>query len=126
MQPHLKDRLVELQLCLEALPTEIPIPKESKYNFSNFGPDADWTTATQSWMSLTPRIYLKMAQKKADSFDGEAFDAASIINLDSTTLADVLADKDLAPAAPKNTVTLLLASTLVQEKALTEADWDMT
>jgi hypothetical protein len=44
MQPHLKDRLVELRLCLKALPTDIPIPKESKYNFSNFSPDADWTT----------------------------------------------------------------------------------
>jgi len=44
MQLHLKDCLVELQLCLEALPTDIPIPKESKYNFSNFSPDADWTT----------------------------------------------------------------------------------
>ncbi|KAG1874806.1 hypothetical protein F4604DRAFT_1680712 [Suillus subluteus] len=64
--------------------------------------------------------------KKVDSFDGEAFDAASIINLDSTKLVDVLADKDLAPTALKNTITLLLASTLVQEKVLTEADWDMT
>jgi hypothetical protein len=44
MQPHLKDCFVELRLCLEALPTDIPIPKESKYNFSNFSLDADWTT----------------------------------------------------------------------------------
>lgn len=43
MQLHLKDQLVELQLCLEALPTNIPFPKEYKYNFSNFSPDADWT-----------------------------------------------------------------------------------
>jgi hypothetical protein len=45
MQPHLKDQLlVDLRLCLKALPTDIPIPKQSKYNFSNFhGPDADWT-----------------------------------------------------------------------------------
>jgi hypothetical protein len=63
-----------------------------------------------------------------DSFDGKAFDAASIINFDSTMLADVLADKDLAPAAPKNTITLVPASTssFIQEKVLTEADWDMT
>jgi hypothetical protein len=61
-----------------------------------------------------------------DSFGGEAFDATSIINLDSMMLADVLADKDLAPAVPKNTITLVLASTFIQEKVLTEADWDMT
>jgi len=41
-------------------------------------------------------------------------------------LADVLADKDLAPAVPKNTITLVPASTFIQEKVLTEADWDMT
>jgi hypothetical protein len=61
-----------------------------------------------------------------DSFGGEAFDAASIINLDSTMLADVLADKDLAPAVLKNTITLVPASTFIQEKVLTKADWDMT
>ncbi|KAG1793722.1 uncharacterized protein HD556DRAFT_1308549 [Suillus plorans] len=64
--------------------------------------------------------------KKVDSFDGESFDAASVINLDSRRLVDVLADKDLAPAAPRNTITLPPASTVVQDKVLTEADWDMT
>jgi hypothetical protein len=43
MQPHLKDQLVQLRLCLKALPTDIPIPEQSKYNFSEFSPDADWT-----------------------------------------------------------------------------------
>ncbi|KAG1856713.1 hypothetical protein F4604DRAFT_1685363 [Suillus subluteus] len=40
---HLKDQLAELRLCLAALPTDIPIPKESKYKFSNFTLDAEWT-----------------------------------------------------------------------------------
>ncbi|KAG1744170.1 uncharacterized protein EDB91DRAFT_1050960, partial [Suillus paluster] len=35
--------LVDLRHCLKALPTDIPILKTSKYNFSNFEPDADWT-----------------------------------------------------------------------------------
>lgn len=64
--------------------------------------------------------------KKVDSFDSESFDAASVINLDSRRLVDVLADKGLAPAAPRNTITLPPASTVVQDKVLTEADWDMT
>ncbi|KAG2158711.1 uncharacterized protein EDB93DRAFT_1076704, partial [Suillus bovinus] len=42
MQQHLKDQLAELRLCLAALPADIPIPKESKYKFSNFSPDAEW------------------------------------------------------------------------------------
>ncbi|KAG1735854.1 hypothetical protein EDD22DRAFT_852321 [Suillus occidentalis] len=44
MQQHLKDQLAELQLCLAALPADIPIPKESesKYKFSNFSSDAEW------------------------------------------------------------------------------------
>ncbi|KAG2060034.1 hypothetical protein BDR06DRAFT_1003087 [Suillus hirtellus] len=63
---------------------------------------------------------------QVDSFDGESFDAASIINLDSRRLADVLADKDLvAPAAPSDIVILPPASTFEQERVLTEADWDM-
>ncbi|KAG0702894.1 hypothetical protein DFH29DRAFT_874872 [Suillus ampliporus] len=42
---HLKDQLVELRLCLEALPTNIPVPlaTESRYKFSDFSPDAEWT-----------------------------------------------------------------------------------
>ncbi|KAG2146132.1 uncharacterized protein EDB93DRAFT_1251094 [Suillus bovinus] len=36
----------------------------------------------------------------------------------------MLADKNLAPAAPRNTITLPPASTVVQEKVLTKADWD--
>jgi hypothetical protein len=43
MQPHLKEQLVQLRLCLKALPTDIPIPEQSKYNFSKFSPDAEWT-----------------------------------------------------------------------------------
>ncbi|KAG1827904.1 hypothetical protein EV424DRAFT_1555001 [Suillus variegatus] len=43
MQPNLKDRLAELRQYLKALPSNIPIPKESTYNFSNFSPDLDWT-----------------------------------------------------------------------------------
>ena len=42
MQQHLKDQLDELRLCLRALPSDIPIPRESKYKFSDFSPDADW------------------------------------------------------------------------------------
>ncbi|KAG1795525.1 hypothetical protein EV424DRAFT_1598569 [Suillus variegatus] len=44
MQQHLKDQLVELRQCLEALPTDIPVPRamESKYKFSDFSPDAEW------------------------------------------------------------------------------------
>ncbi|KAG1735678.1 uncharacterized protein EDB91DRAFT_1294948 [Suillus paluster] len=42
MQQHLKDQLAELRLCLAALPADIPIPKESKYKFLNFSPDAEW------------------------------------------------------------------------------------
>jgi len=61
-----------------------------------------------------------------DIFGGKAFDAASIINLESTMLADVLADKDLAPAVLENTITLVPASTFIPEKVLTKADWDMT
>ncbi|KAG1787909.1 uncharacterized protein HD556DRAFT_1200291, partial [Suillus plorans] len=36
--------LVELRQCLEALPTDIPVPRamESKYKFSDFSPDAEW------------------------------------------------------------------------------------
>ncbi|KAG1887874.1 hypothetical protein F4604DRAFT_2038550 [Suillus subluteus] len=43
MEPNLKDRLAELRQYLKALPSNIPVPKESKYNFSNFSLDADWT-----------------------------------------------------------------------------------
>ncbi|KAG1888570.1 hypothetical protein F4604DRAFT_959028 [Suillus subluteus] len=44
MQPNLKDRLAELRQYLKALPSNIPVPKESKYNFSDFSLDAaDWT-----------------------------------------------------------------------------------
>ncbi|KAG1848086.1 hypothetical protein DFJ58DRAFT_796836 [Suillus subalutaceus] len=45
MQQHLKDQLVELRQCLKALPTDIPVPPatESKYKFSDFSPDAEWT-----------------------------------------------------------------------------------
>ncbi|KAG1825475.1 uncharacterized protein BJ212DRAFT_1294906 [Suillus subaureus] len=39
----LRDRLAELQQYLKALPSNIPIPDESKYNFSNFSLDANWT-----------------------------------------------------------------------------------
>jgi hypothetical protein len=35
----------------------------------------------------------------ADSFDSEVFDAARIFTLDYENLAEVLADKDLTPAA---------------------------
>lgn len=96
-------------------------------DFADEAPDEPDVESNDSELDVTdPDDIAENGSKKADSFDSEAFDAASIINLDSTTLADVLADKDLAPAAPKNTVTLLPASTLVQEKVLTEADWDMT
>lgn len=72
-----------------------------------------------------PEDVAEDGSSKVDSFDGEGFDAASIINLNSGRLVDVLADKDLAPAAPQNTVILSPASTFVQERVLTEADWDM-
>ena len=72
-----------------------------------------------------PEDIAEDGSSKVDSFDGEGFDAASIINLDSGKLADVLADKDLASAAPRNTVIHPPASTFVQERVLTEADWDM-
>ncbi|KAG1740815.1 uncharacterized protein EDB91DRAFT_1346926 [Suillus paluster] len=39
MEPHLKDQLVDLRLRLKALPTDIPILKTSKYNYSNLEPD---------------------------------------------------------------------------------------
>lgn len=63
---------------------------------------------------------------KVDSYDGEAFDAASTINLDSRKLVDMLAEKDLAHTkeAPKVVITLPSAS-LVPDRVLTEADWDM-
>ncbi|KAG1892207.1 hypothetical protein F4604DRAFT_1948665 [Suillus subluteus] len=84
-------------------------------------------------LTLRDRVRTAMAKEslaedgssKVDSFDGEDFDAASIINLNSRKLVDVLADKDLAPAAPRSTVVLPPASTIVQERVLTEADWDM-
>ncbi|KAG1846510.1 hypothetical protein C8R48DRAFT_677837 [Suillus tomentosus] len=43
MQPNLKDRLAELRQYLKVLPSNIPVPKESMYHFSNFSPDLDWT-----------------------------------------------------------------------------------
>ncbi|KIK31528.1 hypothetical protein CY34DRAFT_103164, partial [Suillus luteus UH-Slu-Lm8-n1] len=44
MKQQLHDQLVELQLCLEALPMDIPIPpaEESKYKFSDFSLDTEW------------------------------------------------------------------------------------
>src|SRR6267154_5193905 len=44
MKQQLQDQLVELRLCLKALPTDIPVPlaAESKYKFSDFTPDAEW------------------------------------------------------------------------------------
>ncbi|KAG1867197.1 hypothetical protein DFJ58DRAFT_838204 [Suillus subalutaceus] len=40
-----QDQLVELRQCLKALPPDIPVPPatESKYKFSDFSPDAEWT-----------------------------------------------------------------------------------
>ena len=63
---------------------------------------------------------------KLDSFDGEAFDAASIINLNSGKLIDVLADKDSVSMSPKNTSVLPLApanESSTQERVLTDEDW---
>ncbi|KAG1717769.1 uncharacterized protein EDB91DRAFT_1259305 [Suillus paluster] len=48
----------------------------------------------------------KDGSSKVDSFNGKGFDAASIINLDSGKRTDVLADKDLVSATPRNTVML--------------------
>jgi hypothetical protein len=45
-----------------------------------------------------PEDIAEDGSNKASSFNGDAFDAASIINLNSRMLADVLADKDLAPS----------------------------
>ncbi|KIK45372.1 hypothetical protein CY34DRAFT_801738, partial [Suillus luteus UH-Slu-Lm8-n1] len=44
MKQQLYDQLVELWLCLEALPMDIPVPltAESKYKFSDFSLDAEW------------------------------------------------------------------------------------
>ena len=42
MHQRLKDELTELQVSLKELPMDIPIPKQSKYNFSNFSLDPDW------------------------------------------------------------------------------------
>ncbi|KAG1893814.1 uncharacterized protein F5891DRAFT_1195952 [Suillus fuscotomentosus] len=44
MKQQLQDQLVELRLCLEALPTHIPVPlaAESRYKFSDFSTDAEW------------------------------------------------------------------------------------
>lgn len=44
MKQQLHDQLVELQLCLKALPMDIPVPvaAESKYKFSDFSLDAEW------------------------------------------------------------------------------------
>ena len=65
---------------------------------------------------------------KLDLFDG-AFDAASIINLDSGKLTDVLADKDFVSieVSPKNTLVLPLApaNESTQEGVLTDEDWTM-
>jgi hypothetical protein len=63
---------------------------------------------------------------KVDSYDGEAFDAASAINLDSHKLVDMLAEKDLAHTKelPNIVITLPPASS-VPDRVLTEADWDM-
>ena len=44
MHQRLKDELTELQVSLKELPMDIPIPKQSKYNFSNFSLDPDWIT----------------------------------------------------------------------------------
>jgi hypothetical protein len=76
---------------------------------------------------IDPEDIAEDGSNKADSFNGKAFDAASIINLNSRTLADVLADKDLAPSqeAPRNTITLPPASAFLEERVLTEEDWDM-
>jgi len=59
--------------------------------------------------SSSPPTLIEGNSSKLDSFDGEAFDAASIINLDSGKLVDVLADKDFVSMSPKNTSVLPLA-----------------
>ncbi|KAG2060035.1 hypothetical protein BDR06DRAFT_1003088 [Suillus hirtellus] len=44
MKQQIQDQLVELRLCLEALPMDIPVPLagESRYNFSDFSMDPEW------------------------------------------------------------------------------------
>ncbi|KAG1868376.1 hypothetical protein DFJ58DRAFT_911484 [Suillus subalutaceus] len=76
---------------------------------------------SDSNVTADPEDIAEDGSSKVDSFDSENFDAASIINLNSRKLVDVLADKDLAPAAPRSTVVLPPASTIVQERVLTEA-----
>ncbi|KAG2030499.1 hypothetical protein BDR03DRAFT_1003531 [Suillus americanus] len=213
MQQHLKDQLVELRQCLKALPTDIPVPLaiESKYKFSNFSPDAEWTIdigeaergpeteaivdVLETWIKKCPGDIIlekwvhdileavqsvilaagkplpKSLYQSNDNLDIELAskkkkikivgsdvsvmhlytDAKHIpakgkggakadplmdllsVNTYLTSnpkkiivwkLVDVLADKDLAPAVLRSTVFLLLASTIVQERVLTEADWD--
>lgn len=90
------------------------------------GPDEPEGNNDESDLDVTdPQDIAEDGSSKADSFDGEVFDAARIFNLDSEKLADVLADKDLTPAASRNTVILPPANTFERERVLTEADWDM-
>ncbi|KAG1829909.1 hypothetical protein F4604DRAFT_2028999 [Suillus subluteus] len=80
---------------------------------------------SDSDITADPEDIAEDGSSKVDSFKGEDFDAASIINLNCRKLVDVLADKDLAPAVLRSTVVLPPASIIVQERVLTEADWDM-
>ncbi|KAG1787911.1 uncharacterized protein HD556DRAFT_1245930 [Suillus plorans] len=89
------------------------------------GPDEDDDDSNSNVTSANPEDIAKDGSSKMDSCNGKSFDAAGIINLDSGRLADVLADKCLAPVAPRNAVILSSESSPVQERVLTEADWDM-
>jgi hypothetical protein len=63
MQQHLKDQLDELRLCLRALPSDIPIPRESKYKFSDFSPDADWIADTGEVAAVNRELEVRLGSR---------------------------------------------------------------
>ncbi|KAG1842743.1 hypothetical protein DFJ58DRAFT_854912 [Suillus subalutaceus] len=60
---HIKDQLAELRLCLAALPTDIPIPKESKYKFLNFTLDAEWTADIGEAAAVNQELEVRLGSR---------------------------------------------------------------
>ncbi|KAG1724896.1 uncharacterized protein EDB91DRAFT_1062575 [Suillus paluster] len=63
MHQHLKDQLAELRLCLVALPTDIPIRKESKYKFSDFSPDAEWIAEIGEAAAINRELEVRLGSR---------------------------------------------------------------
>ncbi|KAG1844863.1 hypothetical protein F4604DRAFT_1662817, partial [Suillus subluteus] len=66
MEPNLKDRLAELRQYLKALPSNIPVPKESKYNFSDFSLDADWTAEIGEAAAVNRELEVRFGSRAGD------------------------------------------------------------